>query len=251
MKIHVLSGDSLVVPFKNTGIEGEVVVCRECLVDGDRNAGDLREFWNVREKYLSQAYPEAGLNYRDSVVGEFERLLDLADGNEIYLWFEYELFCQVNLWFTIWLLRKIDNALLNVVYPKLKDADDIWKGFGWSSNKELNESYEAALRLERADNLLASDLWESFQSGDLERLRSLSDTETRTFPTLKQLGVAACEIDTRPQNSISRIMNAGMTEFGEVFREFSKGEAIYGFGDLHVKRIYNTTKEAFRHDSTI
>ncbi len=36
--IHVLAGDSLVEPFKNTNIKGEIVVCRECLIDGDLKA---------------------------------------------------------------------------------------------------------------------------------------------------------------------------------------------------------------------
>jgi len=42
----------------------------------------------------------------------------------------------------------------------------------------------------------------------------------------------------RPTQTLIRIMNELNTaEFGPIFREFSKREAIYGFGDLQVKRM--------------
>ena len=34
MKLHVMPGDSLTDNFKQTGIEGEIAVCRECLIAG-------------------------------------------------------------------------------------------------------------------------------------------------------------------------------------------------------------------------
>jgi hypothetical protein len=42
----------------------------------------------------------------------------------------------------------------------------------------------------------------------------------------------------RPSQSLIAIMNQFKTEdFDTVFREFSKREPIYGFGDLQVKRL--------------
>src|SRR5215207_6662647 len=104
MKIHVLPGDAQVEDFRATGLDGEIVVCREALVDGDVRANGLEEFWQTRERFLTEAYPESPSNYRDSVVSEFEKLLDLPGSAEVNLWFEYELFCHVNMWFCVWLL---------------------------------------------------------------------------------------------------------------------------------------------------
>ena len=43
---------------------------------------------------------------------------------------------------------------------------------------------------------------------------------------------------SKPRQSLIEIMNELNTrEFGPVFREFSRREAIYGFGDLQVKRL--------------
>ena len=65
MKIHVLPGDSLVEPFKETDIEGEIIVCRECLIDGDVKANNLEDFWQVRENYLSKNYGDENNFYKE------------------------------------------------------------------------------------------------------------------------------------------------------------------------------------------
>ncbi len=41
MKIHVLPGDSLVETFNKSDIEGEIIGCRECLIEGDAQAKNL------------------------------------------------------------------------------------------------------------------------------------------------------------------------------------------------------------------
>ena len=104
MIIHVLPGDAQVEDFTKVGLEGEIVVCREALVQGEVRAESLDEFWDVRERVHAENQSDA--RYRETVVSEFEKLLNLTGGTEVDLWFEYELFCQVNLWFCVWLRRR-------------------------------------------------------------------------------------------------------------------------------------------------
>lgn len=238
MKIHILSGDSLFEPFKQTNIEGEILVCRECLVDGDLKADNLDDFWNIRENYLGNSSQKSDNFYKEKVKAEFEKLVANADGSEINLWFEYELFCQVNFWFCLSLLSQKD-AEIYVVYPKLNDKKDIWKGFAFLSNEDLKASFENRIKLSKEDVLIGSKLWEAFQNKDFATLENLSQKESDAFPTLKEVGQAACEIETRPQKSLKRIIDNGVTEFGKAFQEFNEVEAIYGFGDLQVKNIYD------------
>ncbi len=244
MKIHVLAGDSLVEPFKKTNIEGEIIVCRECLIDGDLMAENLEEFWNLRDDYLSNSSIKPDNFYKEKVKGEFEKLIENADGNEINLWFEYELFCQVNLWFCLSLLSE-KNVEIYIVYPIVKDEKDIWKGFGYLAEDELKISFEQRIKISKDDIELGKDLWKAFQNKDFIELESLSETEAKSFPTLKEVCKAACEIETRPKNTLKNIMKDGdimkdgETNFGEVFKEFNKREDIYGFGDLQVKKIFD------------
>ncbi len=44
MKIRLLPGDALAEKFSDMNIEGEIVVCRECLVDRDLKGESLEVF---------------------------------------------------------------------------------------------------------------------------------------------------------------------------------------------------------------
>ena len=53
MILHVLPGDATVETFKASSIEGDIAVCRECLVVGDVSAIHCPEFWENRARFLA------------------------------------------------------------------------------------------------------------------------------------------------------------------------------------------------------
>lgn len=238
LQLHFLPGDSLVEHFRESGISGEIAVCRECLIEGDLMATDREEFWQVREEYLSSAYPPEDRNfYREHVVREFEKL-QTADAGEINLWFEHELFCQVNLWFCLDLLRDTTADIYRIT-PLVKEKSDIWKGFGRLATGELRMCFEQRERFGQSDMLLGADLWNAYQKRDFQQLRKLSDMESKCFPYLREVGQAAVEQEHRPQATLAKIMATDDSGFGKVFQKFNEIEAVYGFGDLQVRRLYD------------
>jgi hypothetical protein len=79
---------------------------RECLVDGDVKGNTLAEFYHTRKHFIAQNY--AGYSegdYDKNTISEFNKLKDLPKGSEIILWFERDLFCQVKVWFVMFLLH--------------------------------------------------------------------------------------------------------------------------------------------------
>ena len=82
MSIHVLPGDSLVAEFNKAGIEGEVVVCRECLVAGDRSGPTLDEFWDRRMNFIALEYGGDPIEYQENVAYELEKLIGLPADTE-------------------------------------------------------------------------------------------------------------------------------------------------------------------------
>lgn len=238
MKIHVLPGDSLVETFEKTDIGGEIVVCRECLIDGDCLTDSLDDFWREREIYLSAAYPKSDNFYRESVKTEFEKLLKVSPHDEINLWFEYELFCQTNMWFCLWLLKDKDVDVFRVA-PAVRTESDLWKGFGSLSESDLEKCFAQRIKFSSEDITLGANLREAFQNKDFRRLSQLSETKSDCFPYLKEVCQAAIEMQTRPEERLQEIVSEGETDFGVIFQEFIKTEGVYGFGDLQVKRIYD------------
>jgi len=236
MILHVLPGDSLVETFKASDIEGEIAVCRECLVDGDLAGDTLPEFWETRARFLAGQYGETAENYHETVVREFAKLTALQSGSEIDLWFEYELFCQTNMWFCLSLLANSTADIFRVVPMTLAD-EEIWDGFGNMTPDDLRACFAQRIKLSAEDIKLGSDLWSAYREQDSKRLAELSTHESRAFPKLKDVTAAAIEKDSLPRQILKEIVATGKSDFGDIFREFKKRAGVYGYGDTQVKNL--------------
>jgi hypothetical protein len=239
MKIHVLAGDALAHDFNNSGIEGERVVCRECLVEGDVRAVNLEDFWKVRAGFIKNAYGEGEEKYFAEVVTEFEKLKNLAPETEVNLWFEYELFCQTNMWFCLSLLQNTRAASVYRVAPVVRTEADVWKGFGNLGAEDLKKCFAERIKFSDEDVRLGARLWQAYQNADYEKLEKLSETESKCFPRLKEVCRAEIEKSSRPQKVLREIIENGASDFTEIFPEFTIRAGVYGFGDAQVKRIMN------------
>lgn len=237
MIIHVLPGDAYVETFRETGIEGEVAIFRECLVEGDLRGDDLKVLWRSREGFLSSAYPDPGKSYHEYVVSEIEKFANAATGDEVDLWFEYELFCSVNYWFCLSLLADTGCVVYRVA-PTIRDDSTKWRGFGKLEAADLIECWNHRIELEESDVELGRDLWTAFKSKDLERLLKLGSTASPAFPYLIDVTEAAADLETKPRQVLAEIVADGSTDFDDVFPQFARRAGVYGLGDVQVKRIF-------------
>jgi hypothetical protein len=241
VKLHVLPGDAQTGVFQETGIEGEMIVCREALVDGPVNSAGLEDLWKIRAAYLSGS--DDAPDYSKAVVPQFEKLINAPADAEIYLWFEYELFCQVNMWFCLWLLRGSTAAIYRVE-PCILTTEDRWRGFGRMDADDLRRCFANRTLFGKADVQLGASLWEAYRSGDNDRLLELSQASSECFPYLEEVCVAAVEKDSKPAQVLAGIAADGITGFGKVFAEFSQRAGVYGFGDVQVKRLFDSSQSS-------
>jgi len=243
---HILNGDSLKEQFPEN-IQGEIIVARECLVDGDVRGSSLAELFHSRARFISsnyEGYHEQ--DYYEKTVPEFQKIQSITDDADINLWFEDDLFCQVNFWFTISLLSKSrQNNPTFIIRPKAQNQ----YGFGGLSKSELISVFKSRLLLTELDKL--AKLWELYQNDDTEKLLKTARGLENKYPFILPAVEAHIErIPTeenpgRPIQSLVQIMKELETEeFGPVFKEFSKRECIYGFGDLQVKRLFDKVKNS-------
>lgn len=240
MTMHVLPGDSVAADFEKTPIEGEVVVCRECLVAGDKSGSTLEEFWDRRANFIALEYGGDPIEYQENVAYELERLIGLEPGTEVNLWFEYELFCQANMWFCLDLLKASDVEVYRVE-PLNVSPDDIWKGFGKLEAADLASCYEGRTPFSDEDIQTGSRLWNAFRNGDSDELRSLGEYRSPCFPFLREVCKAAAEIDSKPAEIIRELKAGGLNELDSLFPEFQKRAGVYGYGDLQVERLLDNT----------
>lgn len=240
MIYHILNGDSLAYTFKETTLEGEKIVCRECLIEGGLGGKTLEEFFLTRANFLS---PQDTDQYYRGSVNEFKKILNLPEGSDICLWFEDDLFCQINLWFIIHLLKA--SQRIYRVFPEIPAGEDHWKGFGLSDAALLEKAWQQKKLLSESDIALGRALWEAYKNNDRGKLHELSMTPSSCF--LQLPAVVKAHLDRvpddggpgRPEKTIRSIMNDQPLKFSDVFPHFCKHEGIYGFGDDQLKPIYD------------
>lgn len=243
MTYHVLTGDALLHNFPKGKLAGSVIIIRECLIEGPVLANSPSEFWQLRETYLTETYPNSDINYAYDVIFEFEKLNELKDGDEVNFWFEHDLFCQINLWFTISLLPE-KFITINRVSPMGMAPEFLWYGFGPMSSNDLIYCFSKRTTLTQDDVVLGRSLWKAYSTSNWPAFSNLSSTNSRCFPHLEQVCKAQLDrvpLDAqlgRPEKILKEIIESGTQSFEEAFSIFSEKEGIYGFGDSQVRRIY-------------
>jgi hypothetical protein len=244
MTYHILNGDSLAYSFPDTKIKGEIVIVREGLIDGDLSGDNLEDFWQSRAKYMG--ITETG--YHNSVVKEFKKIIEAPDNSEFNLWFEYDLFCQVNMWFVISLINNLTlKKKVFAVYTSHLDKSDkrFWNGFGPANSDELKICLANRIPLNENDLHFGHNLWKAYKSGNLEELTNLSKNQSLAFPYLQE--VVKAHVDRfpkdgakgRPERALEDIVKNISTDFHKVLKEFWSRESIYGFGDIQLKNLYD------------
>ncbi|WP_192350709.1 DUF1835 domain-containing protein [Algoriphagus sp. Y33] len=242
--LHVLNGDSLASSFP-ASIPGEVAIVREALVDGPVHAESLEELWVIRDKYLSKKYPEAAQeDYFTKVVPEFEKILTASVETKVYLWFEHDLFCQVNLWFVVNLLKKHKGSVY-LVTP----TTDLIEGFGGMNQLKLEQAFRDARLLTANERHILSDMWELYQRQNISEALTLSRQVGPELPFLYPVVAAWREsiphgdYQGKPKAALKEIATElGTDDFGKIFRAFHIKHAIYGYGDLQAKRLWEELK---------
>ena len=243
MVYNILNGDALAFSFPDTKIEGEIVVMREALIDGDVSGNNLNDFWQARARH----HESTEAQYYSDVVKEFEKIINAPNNAEFNLWFEFDLFCQVNMWFVISIINSLPiKKKVYVVYTSYlnKTSKHFWNGFGPATSSKLLICYANRILLNDADLQLAQDLWTAYKHGNFDELTRLAAKQSSAFPYLQE--VVKAHIDRfpkegkgRPEKLIEDITKNISTDFNIVLKEFWNKERIYGFGDTQVKYLYD------------
>jgi hypothetical protein len=244
MIYNILNGDSLAHSFPDAKIEGDIIVVREALMDGDLSGDNLNDFWRSRAKYHESTEAE----YHSGVAKEFEKIINAPDNTEFNLWFEYDLFCQVNMWFVVSIINNLPvKKKVYAVYTSYLDRSNkhFWNGFGPATSSQLQVCFADRILLSNADLQLGQELWTAYKDNDFEELIRLAKNHSFAFPYLQE--VVKAHIDRfpkdgtngRPEKVIEDIIKNVSTDFHKVFKEFWNRESIYGFGDIQLKHLYD------------
>ncbi|OOG78128.1 DUF1835 domain-containing protein [Algoriphagus sp. A40] len=240
MIFHILNGDALAEIFPKS-IPGERIIFRECLIDGPVNPTPTQELWQVRAEFIQQNYSGGEkVDYRKNSYEEILKIKFIPSGAKIYLWFEEDLFCQVNLWFILNYLKDHHAEVFLVLpYP------DSPYHFSELKESELVDSYDTkAHALNVKEMEILARIWIHFQKEEVYEAHKIASVFQERFPFLK-LAVEAWrdmipfgDFLGKPKTVLTEIIKkSSSNDFGTIFKEFQKQLPEYGFGDLQVKRM--------------
>src|SRR5882762_3827089 len=116
--LHIHNGDSSADTAKQSSLPGEHFAFRESLITGPAPSGSSGEEWRrVRTAHLSESYGVDEGECEQSLLRQEEKLASFSEHDEVVLWFEHDLFCQLHLlylldWFSQQDLGKTKLSLI-------------------------------------------------------------------------------------------------------------------------------------------
>ncbi len=233
--IHILNGDALAERFPEE-IKGQRIVIRECMAICSAYEGSIEDIFKHRAEFLQSRYPEIVEDYYSKVIlPEFDKLKRLDTSYKIHLWFENDLFCQANLWFTITYLDYLGlSKNLYLVEPTSQHP----YSFAYHSREALHTIFkERKYITNTADYIL---IWEAFINKNRTVLKKINEQTSHLAILKNALDMAISIIPNEKDQSAfdlkcKKIYNSlSLINFKEFYAIFQSKYPEYGFGDLEM-----------------
>lgn len=239
--LHIHNGDSTAGTARNASLPGEHIAWREAMVCGPTPA-DLSdaEFIEVRAIHLSETYEIAFEKCHAELIALHESLAGFSNHDEVVLWFEDDLFCQVHLIYLLnWFARKEPGrtkfSLISIhEFPGIK----VFHGLGQLNETQLTSLLPKRVEITAAQFELGAKAWRAYSSPDPAQLIALLDSDLSALPFLHDALQLHLLRFPSTRNGLGRIENlglelvaAGYPQFKSLFPAFMRREPQYGFGD--------------------
>jgi hypothetical protein len=242
--LHLHNGDATADTAKESSLPGEHLAWRESLITGPAPAGLSESEWrSVRARHLSAAYGKDLQECERGLLGQEEALACFSEHDEVVLWFEHDLFCQLHLVYLLnWFARhELGKTTLSLICIGEFPGKENFRGLGELNADELASLFPRRRVVTKAQMELAASAWRAYCSPDPTAIEKLLQTDTSPLPFLQDALKAHLKRFPSLKNGLGRIENRalelvrdGATSFIEVFPKFSEAESVYGFGDAQV-----------------
>jgi len=242
--LHITNGNNLTDYLQELDVKGEILTWEEMLCEGPLvETIDSELFLNTRKEFLNNTYD---IEIDESEFKEeLNKLNNPEQYSEIVLWFEYDLFCHINLIGIISLLhqKKINLPLYLVCSGRIKGEVGL-KGLSELKPEQLIKHYREKVKLTKGDISLAITLWNTYCGKDHNLLKpyivkkssfmylsSCLKAHLKRFPDSKN-GLSVLE------ENILKIISENVIKSRHHLLGYTLNyQGYYGFGDIQLNRI--------------
>ncbi len=254
--LHITNGDSTTNYLKHLKFSGEFITWREMLCEG-KTTPDIgsENFWKSRFDFLKDTYKITKKTFINYTLKEYRALCNKKNQQEIVLWFEHDLFCQINMIAVLsWLKRYRNDYHISLVC-----SGKIGKSKKMFALPELNEEqiqqhFKERITLSKDDIEYADYIWQLYCSDSPLRLETVYKLKHNSpFQYL----ASAIEMHLKRFPSIENGLNSlenSILKTAAIKKPTSKKDFIdillksnvnYGFGDIQYENNINEIKKLF------
>jgi len=241
--LHITNGQVLTDYLTELEVEGDFLTWHEMLCEGPTIAHiDSNEFISLRKKFLKDYY-DIELD-ENQFKTELKKLNDVDRYSEIVLWFEYDLFCHINLIAVMSIIHQREIKLpLYLVCSGWVDGETELKGLGELNKKQLLRHYVNKIEMTPADRDLAISLWRIYSGKDhnlfkpyivskssFKYLSNCLKAHLTRFPDSKS-GLGVLE-----KNILDIVKTKDIKSRNHLLGYILNYQGYYGYGDLQIRR---------------
>lgn len=242
--LHITNGKNLTDYLNELKIEGDFLTWQEMLCEGPTTEEvETESFFNLRKEFLADFY-DIEID-EEELRNELDVLNHTDQFEEIVLWFEYNLFCHINLMAIINFLKqkKIQIPLSLVCSGRVKGEKDL-KALEDLTPGQLHEEYKNKIKLSEEDVDLMSALWRVYCGKDHNLFKPFI-VQNSSFPYLSNCLKAHLErfpdsktgLSTLETHTLHMILDQKITSKRHLLGYILNFQGYYGLKDLQIERL--------------
>ena len=253
--LHITNGDSFTERLKTLNLGGDIITWREMLCEGKTETiVGSESFWKTRFEFLNKNYKVSKAWFIEKTLKEYRTLCNHKQQDQIILWFEYDLFCQINMLAVIsWLKANRKYANISLVCSGKEDGSEILYGLNDLNNEKLLKLYENKTSLKQDDIEYADYVWQLYCSDNPIRLENLTDFDQFHFSYLSDAIKAHLQRFPTIKNGLNLMENQVLDlsvaqkpkSKKELLGTILQNQGVYGFGDTQYDRIISSLKPLY------
>jgi len=255
--LHITNGNVLTDYLRELDFTDDILTWQEMLCEGPTiPAIDSEAFFELRAEFLNSHYNiEVDAN---NLKAELSKLDDADKYTEINLWFEYDLFCHINLIGVINLLHQKEiNKPLYLICSGRVEGEKSLKGLGELSPSQLKAHYKNKTLLTQDDIDLTIALWRTYCGTDHNILKPyIVKTSSFKYMTnclkahLKRFPHQKSGLSVLEDNILRLVRDNQINSQHHLLGYSLNYQGFYGFGDTQLKRIIDKLSIFFDESDT-
>ncbi len=260
-QLHITNGDFLTQRLKSLDLKGDIITWREMLCEGKTlTAVGSESFWKARFEFLNKTYKISKSRFIEQTLKEYRSLCSHKQQDQIILWFDYDLFCQINMLAVIsWLKTHRRHAEISLVSTVSLKEGETPKSLSEMEDHELLSIYGLRKTLTQDDIEYADYIWQLYCSNNPIRLENVGDYQNYQFDNLANAIAAHLKRFPSIRNGLNEVENLVLKvaleqhpdSKKELISLILKNQGVYGFGDTQYERVLTKIKPLFSSFSPV